>query len=209
VVWCDTLCASGGEFVSMAPSVKFIAVRDGTLCGSIGVIMHVTRYYRLLDWAKVDAETYKSGRKKDEGSGSRAPTDQEKTDLQATIDGLAADFYSRVEKARPKANMSDIKNAGIYFGHECVKIGLADAVMTKEEAVKKAKELAGVPLIFTREEMKKLSKDADDGAYHPAWQQPAMPAPQVFGDVAWLISTLKEIHDGASVSVQYMLPYKF
>lgn len=216
VVWCDQLCASGGEFIAMSPSVQFIAVRDGTLCGSIGVIMHVTRYYRLLDWAKIDAEVYKSGRKKDEGSGSRAPDDQEKADLQATIAGLAGDFYARVEKARGekvKPHMADIKNAGIYFGAECVKVGLADAVMTKEQAMKKAKELSGATSIFSRSELKKMSKDADDGkADNSIWTgSNDGPLPQAavraLGDLHYLVDLVKEIHGGASAMLEYRMPY--
>lgn len=209
VGWCNNLCASGGMYVLMSPSVKYIGVRTETISGSIGVVMHITRYHRLMDWARIDNETYKSGTAKDSGNPNRPVTDEERADLQGTIDGLAQTFYGLVEKSRGDKikDWPKIKRAGIFFGAEGVKVGLVDQVMTKQEAEQKAKDLSGSKLIFTREEIKKMSKDGDDrGSYETPTHRPQA-ALSAFGDIPWVIETLKEIHAGGTVKIEMRMPY--
>ena len=209
VVWCNTLCASGGVYLAMAPSVKYIAVRDETLGGSVGVISTATRFNRLLDWAKIDNETYKSGSLKDAGNSTRAAEKGEREYLQGIVDELADRFYAKVKKARPNisaANWVKIKEARIFFGQKIVDVGLADAVLSRDEAKAKAKELSGSKLIFTRDEIQKMSADATGGPHYSAPQ----PAPvNQYGDLPWVIELLKEIKSGTSVKFEYRLPYQF
>lgn len=208
VGWCNSLCASGGMYLLMAPSVKYIGVRNETIAGSIGVIMQITRFNRLLDWLKVDNETYASGSLKDAGNGTRARHDAERDYLQSIVKDLAARFYGVVDKARPnaKGHWDEIKTGRIFIGADAVRVGLADGVISKEQAIQRAKELSGSKLIFTREELKKMSTAAEAGTVYTA---PAL-APQTgLGDVASLIEMAKEIRAGDSVKIEYRLPYKF
>jgi protease-4 len=208
VGWCNSLCASGGMYLLMAPSVKYIGVRNETIAGSIGVIMQITRFNRLLDWAKVDNETYASGSLKDSGSPTRAVKEGEREYLQGIVNELAERFYGVVGKARPKAknHWAEIKSGRIFIGSQAVRVGLADGVITKEQAILKAKELSGSKLIFTREELKKMSAQAEAGTVYTA---PALAPQTSFGDVPWLIETLKEIRQGETVRIEYRMPYKF
>lgn len=215
VGFCQNICASGGMYVLMAPSVKYIGVRTQTISGSIGVIMHISRYHRLLDWARIDSETYKSGDRKDYGSPERPPTDEEKAALQDEIRGLADSFYALVVKARGEkisaANLADIKRAGIYFGASGVKVGLVDEVMTREAATKKAKDLSGSKSIYTRDELKKISKDAnssDFGSFSTEDLKPSMVV-QAFADFQWALAWVKEIRSGGSVKFEFRSPYTF
>ncbi len=214
VGWCNNLCASGGMYVLMAPSVKYIGVRtDVTISGSIGVIAQVIRFNRLLDWAKIDSETYKSGVRKDDGNPTKAAEEEEKKRLQEMIDGLAVKFHTIVLNGRGARikDMSDIKKAGIYFGNEGVKVGLVDQVMSRDEAINKAKELSGSKVIFTRDELKKMSKQADaSNSYMTAVPAPVQMAPNLYTkDIAFAIETLREIKAGETFSVEYRMPYKF
>lgn len=207
--FCEYICASGGMYALMSPSVKFIAVGDETVAGSIGVIAHLTRYYRLLEWAKIDTETYKSGEKKDYGNPARAATENERKAFQSLVDELAQKFYGVVEAARPKADMAAIKPAGIFIGQAAVKVGLADAVMTREQAIAKAKELSGSKMSFTREELSKMAKAASETT---AYKQ-EVPSPQMqiswMGDLHTVVEMLQEIRGGESVQVLYRMPVKF
>lgn len=209
VSWCSNICASGGIFAIMAPTVKFRAVRSETISGSVGVIVKVTRFNRLLDWVRIDSETYRSGPLKDVANPTRALQDEEKKFLEGLVASLASRFYSLVDKARGSrispAGWDEIKTAKIFIGEEAVKIGLVDAVATKEQVVSKAKELSGSKQIFTREELSKMAVAAHaDTAYE---------APPIlrsaYGDIPWLIETLKEIRAGSSVKVEYRMPYQF
>ena len=214
VGFCQNICASGGMYVLMAPSVKFIGVRTQTISGSIGVIMHITRYNRLLDWARIDSETYKSGDRKDAGNPNRPVTEDERTLLQDEIKGLADSFYALVVKSRgakiTPEHLVDIKRAGIYFGEGGVKVGLVDQVMTKEAAEAKAKELSGSKLIFTREEVKKMSKDSDaPNPYAEAPSDKPSMLEGVYANGQYLMSWLKDIRAGATVRFEFRAPYAF
>lgn len=213
VGYCEYLCASGGMYALMAPSVKYIAVRDDTIAGSVGVIMQAVRYNRLLEWAKIDSETYKSGSLKDAGNPTRSAQDEERKYLQSIIDQLANKFYGVVLKARKgfeKSAWEEVTAAKIFIGKDVVRVGLADAVMTRAEAEKKAKELSGSKLIFTRAELKKMSKAADEpaGDHHMAVPLPSVQA-RLENDFAFLVETLREIKQGESIQFQYLMPLKF
>lgn len=213
VGFCQNICASGGMYVLMAPSVKYIGVRTSTISGSIGVIMHISRYNRLLDWARIDSETYKSGDRKDAGNPNRPVTEDERAELQAEIAGLADTFYALVVKARgdkiSAAHLTDIKRAGIYFGASGVRVGLVDEVMTKEAATKKAKDLSGSKAIYTREELKRMSKDANGSDSYGMDAEPPTMIAQLFTDYRWALAWVKEIRSGANVRIEYRCPYTF
>lgn len=208
VVWCQSMCASGGVFLAMAPSVKHIAVRAETIGGSVGVVMQMMRFNRLLDWLKVDPKTYRSGHLKDSGNPTRAMEEAEDKYLQSIVSELAEKFYALVAKARPgitPAAWAEIKTARIFIGQDVVRAGLADAVASKAQVIAKAKELSGSKVIFTREELKKMSTAADG---HAAYQAPVR-VQQPYGDVAWLIEQAKEIVGVESVRFSYMMKEKF
>lgn len=213
VVWCNTLCASGGMYIAMAPSVKYVGVRSETVAGSIGVIMSITRFNRLLNWAMIDNETYKSGSLKDAGNPTRAVEKTEQEYLQGIVTELAQRFYAVVRKSRgdkiSPADWSLIQQARIFIGSQAVKVGLADAVMTYDQAINKTKELSGSKLIFTRDEIKKMSEAAEASAIYGVAPLPARMESQPYGDLPWVIDLLKEIRSGESIRIEYRMPYKF
>lgn len=206
VGWCDSVCASGGMYVLMAPSVKHIGMRTETIAGSIGVVMNVTRFNRLLDWLRIDNQTFVSGHLKDSGSPVRPGNDADTAYLQSIIGDLAKNFYGVVGKSRKITNWSAVKTGRIFIGEQNVAVGLADSVMTKEQAIAKAKELSGEKLIFTRDEMKKMSEAAHESTLY--LNPPVQPMTQ-FGDLPALIEIVKEIRAGESVRFEYLMPYHF
>jgi ClpP class serine protease len=208
---CESVCASGGMYALMSPSVKFIAVGEESVAGSIGVIGHLTRYSRLLDWAKIDVETYKSGEYKDDGNPSRAATSAERARIQAFVDELAQKFYGVVLKARPKVDLAAIKPAGVFIGEKAVSVGLADAVMPREKVLEKAKELSGSKLIFTREEIGKMTKDAhgDSSAYQAPVIAPRAETVTWMADLHEIVEAMKEIKAGETVRFEYRMNYQF
>ncbi len=208
VAWCNNLCASGGMYILTAPSVKYIGVRSSTIGGSVGVVMQLARFHRLLDFLRIDTETYVSGTLKDAGNPTRAGREDEKKYLQEINTNLANRFYELVQKARPKVLMDEVKTARIFIGPEIVRVGLADAVTDRGTILQKAKDLSGSKSIYTREELKKMSTAADVGPnYHSGIPTPAIN--NTFGDLPWLIETMKEIRQGESIKFEYRLPYQF
>ena len=210
VAFCEYVCASGGVYVLTASSIKFVAIREEAITGSVGVLMVVSRYNRLLEWAKIDNETFKSGALKDAGNPTRPSTDADRAYLQGMVDESALRFYGLVQKARPKADMTQIKTARLFVGEAGVKVGLADAVMSREQALKKAKDLSGSKLIFTREELKKMSKAADENSHMEAPIKRGAPAFRSWEQsLSEAMDLLHEVRSGEVMQLEYRMPYRF
>lgn len=152
VAYCRYLCASGGYYAMTAPSVRDIVVGSGTIIGSIGVIRVVHRQA-----VPPGFEIYKSGKFKQAGNVAPA-VPGEKANLQLTIDEMAATFFGYVKDARGSkisaASWVRIKNAEVFDGPHGVKMGLADHVVSRDQAIALAKSESGSGgHIFTREEL--------------------------------------------------------
>lgn len=211
VVWCNQICASGGLYIAMAPSVRHFAVRDVTITGSMGVLVMGMDVHRLLEWAKLDPWVFKSGDLKDSGSGMRPLNDADKAYYQGIVDYLAGQFYAVVRKARPKITtgaMEELKTAKIVFGEQAVSLGLADAVSDKDAAIAKAKALSGSTRAFTREELQKMAKAAEKPRTSPWGYQNSSPK-DTTDSLSYLVNLLEEIRTGRTQRVMYLMPIQF
>ncbi len=152
------LAASGGYYVS-APC-RWIVANELTITGSIGVILHSYNYRGLMDKVGLKPEVYKSGRFKDMLSGEREPdqvSDEERQMLQSLINQTYQKFKSVVAAGRGQAHTVN-KSSGhalssdwesyadgrVLSGSDALKLGFVDSLGDFEDAVKKAKELAGI-----------------------------------------------------------------
>lgn len=153
-----SLAASGGYYVS-APC-RWIVANDMTITGSIGVIMSTWNYRGLMDKVGVRPETFKSGKYKDMLSGSREPdsiTSEERDMVQGLINETYGKFTNVVAKGRSRAHdknqesgralnpdWAEYADGRILSGTEAYKLGFVDELGTFDDAVKRAKSIAGV-----------------------------------------------------------------
>jgi protease-4 len=138
VVSVTDLCASGGYYTAVAADK--IIVNEGSLIGSIGVIIHATNMKRLLsDKLGIDDMTIKSGKYKDILSQSRPMRDDERAMLQELVNESYQVFLKtvldgRLDKVsadkRPalEARLRAVADGRVTTGTQAVNIGLADAV---------------------------------------------------------------------------------
>ncbi len=155
------LAASGGYYVS-APC-QWIVANDLTITGSIGVILHSWNYRDLMNKVGLRPETYKSGKFKDMLSGDRAPNEippQEHEMVQTLIDQTYGKFTNVVALGRSQAHTKnkDFKEKGhaldpnwpeyadgrVLSGTEAFKLGFVDELGNFDDAVTRAKVLAGI-----------------------------------------------------------------
>jgi protease-4 len=155
------LAASGGYYVS-APC-QWIEANDLTLTGSIGVIMHTWNYRGLMDKVGLRPEVYKSGKFKDMLSGERAPGEipaEEREMLQSLINETYGKFTNVVAEGRSLAHQKNqkTKDAGralsqdwadyadgrVLSGTEAYRLGFVDHLGSFDDAVKRARSLAGI-----------------------------------------------------------------
>ena len=153
-----SLAASGGYYIS-APC-RWIVANDLTITGSIGVIMSAWNYRGLMDKVGVRPQTFKSGKYKDMLSGSREPdsiTQEERDMVQALINETYGRFTNVVatgrEYAREKnknkgrsliGGWADYADGRILSGKEAFERGFVDELGTFDDAVKRAKSIAGI-----------------------------------------------------------------
>jgi protease-4 len=154
------LAASGGYYVS-APC-QWIVANEMTITGSIGVIMHSWNYRGLMNKVGLQPETYKSGKFKDMLSGERNPEDispEEREMVQALIDETFNRFKAVVAKGRVEANKKNSgKDSGrkldrnwekyadgrVLSGTEALRLGFVDQNGNFDDAVDRAKNIAGI-----------------------------------------------------------------
>ena len=99
----DDVAASGGYYIASA--ADRIIAQDGSLTGSIGVIMSYMDYHNLLaEKLSVYPVVIKSGKFKDIGSGTRKITEEEKALLQDIVNDSYSQFVEAIKKGRINRN---------------------------------------------------------------------------------------------------------
>ena len=138
------VAASGGYYVS-APCDKIFASHT-TITGSIGVIMSFMNLQGLFEKVGVREEVIKSGDHKDIGSMGRAMTDEERAMLQSMLMEMYDRFVDVVAKGRgmDEKRVRELADGRMYSAGQAKANGLIDELGQFEDALEKAKQLAGV-----------------------------------------------------------------
>ncbi len=138
------LGASGGYYIA-APADMIIA-NEGSIVGSIGVIMASGDFSRLLDKLGIQIETIKSGEYKDTGSFHRPLTEPEKEYLQEMVDDAFEQFVNTVSLGRdmPYDEVLDMARGQVYTGRRALELNLIDDIGDFSDSIAIAEELAGI-----------------------------------------------------------------
>ena len=162
VVSMGDIAASGGYYSAMAADKVF--ANEGSLTGSIGVIMSFTNYEGLQDKIGISSRVVKSGEFKDIGSGTRAMKPEEKKLLQGTIDDVYDQFFDAVVEGREqrvrelldpanpdtvtddevRAHLEEYCDGRIFSGRQALEFGMIDKVGSLDDAVKEAAKMANI-----------------------------------------------------------------
>jgi protease IV len=143
VVSMGGLAASGGYYIS-APADKIYA-EPGTLTGSIGVIFMHFNVRGLLDWAKIEETTLKSGKYKDTLSPFRPLRETDREEIQGISDDVYGQFVEAVAQGRglPESRVREIAEGRIYTGRRAKELKLVDELGGLDDAIGAAWSLAG------------------------------------------------------------------
>jgi protease-4 len=176
------LAASGGYYIS-APADKIYA-EPGTLTGSIGVIFMHFNVRGLLDWAKVEETTLKTGKYKDTLSPFRPIQDTDREEIQSLSDDVYGQFVKAVAEGRglPEARVREIAEGRIYTGRKAKELKLVDELGGFDDAVAAAWQMAGQSgepkLQYPPREHDLSLRDLMRGAFQGAFQGAAEGATQ-------------------------------
>ena len=130
----------------ISSQADYIYVAKSTEIGAIGTAMQLTDLSGLLDKLGVNMEVLTSSDSKDSTYGFRPLTDEEREYYQKMINQINDTFIQAVAEGR-HMQVEDVRKLAtglIFTGIDSVENGLADEIGTREDAIAKAAELAGV-----------------------------------------------------------------
>ncbi|MGI4943821.1 MAG: S49 family peptidase, partial [Janthinobacterium lividum] len=129
----DDLAASAAYWIASAAD-RIVVSRTG-MVGSIGVIAFHTDITRALDSAGITVTTLQYGARKSDGAPTTPMTSAARQRMQADIDSLGDLFTQTVARNRG-LRARDVRGfeAGTFLGRDAVRAGLADSVMSPDEA---------------------------------------------------------------------------
>ena len=138
------VAASGGYYISLP--ADHILAHPTTVTGSIGVIFARPKVTGLMEKIGLGVEVNKSGAEKDMGSPFRQASAAEEKIFQDLTDRLGArfiDLVARHRKLKPEV-VAQISTARVYLANEALELGLVDEIGYLENAIRQAKNLAGL-----------------------------------------------------------------
>lgn len=139
-----TLGASGGYYIASA-ATKIVA-NEGSVTGSIGVIIQFFNFQQLLGKIGVKSNVVKSGEFKDAGSPTRDLTKEERELIQGVIDDVHNQFVDAVAKGRnlKREDVAKVADGRIITGRQAKELKLIDEIGNLNDAVELAKRLANI-----------------------------------------------------------------
>lgn len=130
----------------ISAQADYIYVAKSTEIGSIGTAMQVTDLSGLLGMLGVNMDVIASSESKDSSYGFRPLTEEERAYYQRMVNQINDMFIENVSEGRGMTleEVRALANGLAFTGVDAVENGLADAIGTREDAVEKAAELAGI-----------------------------------------------------------------
>jgi protease-4 len=127
--------AASAAYMIAVPAARIFA-REGTLTGSIGVLLETGEVSGLLKTIGVNAEAITSGPLKDQPSLIRPLTQQGKDVLQGLVMDMYDQFVGMVASGRhmDAARVRELADGRAYTGRQALKLGLVDAIGGEHDA---------------------------------------------------------------------------
>lgn len=159
VVSMGALAASGGYYISVPADV--IVALPGTLTGSIGVFGGKFVVAELLERGGITAAAVDQGAHTSMFSARRPFSEDERSRLAVIIDAIYDDFVGKVSAGRGRTveELDAVARGRVWTGRDALEVGLVDELGGLHDAVRIARERAGLP---------------DDAPVQPALKLPAV-----------------------------------
>ena len=132
----EGMAASGGYMTAL--SADRIYAREGTLTGSIGVILEMAEFTELAKKLGIEPITVKSGPFKGAPTPLEKFTPEQRASIQRVIDRFHLYFKTMTAERRhlPMDRVTQLAQGQVYSGAEAVELKLVDALGGEKEAQK-------------------------------------------------------------------------
>ncbi len=138
----DKVAASGGYM--MACTANRIVAAPFAILGSIGVLLQLPNFNRLLESHGIDFELVKAGERKRSLTVFGKNTEVERTRMREEIDHVHELFKRFVAENRPQLDIATVATGEHWFGTRALELGLCDALGTSDDYLLEAAEAADV-----------------------------------------------------------------
>ena len=146
VTYLYEMAASGGYYVALGSD--YIVAEPDTLTGSIGVITMTMDIQGLMEKIGVNISTIKSAEHKDFLEPTKEIDPEEVAIMQEIINETYQDFVNVLKESRGSrisgSNITMLTDGRIFSGKQALKYGLVDQLGSKDDAVRKAADMAGM-----------------------------------------------------------------
>ena len=136
----DKVAASGGYM--MACVADRVVAAPFAILGSIGVLLQLPNFRRMLDCGGVDFEQIKGGEFKRTLTLFGSNTEAERTAAQAQVDDTHALFKEFVSEYRPDLSIDRIATGEHWYGKRALALKLCDELTTSDDYLLAASENA-------------------------------------------------------------------
>ncbi len=129
----DQVAASGGYLMACVAD-RLIAAPFAYI-GSIGVVMELPNFNRLMKKYDVDYEQITAGEYKRTLTTFGENTEEGREKCREEVKQIHAIFKSHVAKHRPGADVEKLATGEVWLGSEAKELGLVDEIMTSDEYI--------------------------------------------------------------------------
>ena len=189
VVFMGNVAGSGGYYVGCG--ARHIVCGETTLTGSIGVVAGKLSLRGLLEKSGARPELLTRGESADMPSAFAEFSEPQQAALQRWMEDIYRRFKARVAAGRKKTpeEVEAVARGRVWAGRDAAARGLVDELGDFETAVRKAKQLAGIPLeadvpVLTIRPPRASSVPAAPPA---AWAEALRAAGSLLREHAWLV----------------------
>lgn len=152
----DKVAASGGYMMACVAS-KLIAAPFAYI-GSIGVLVQLPNFNRLLKDNNVDYEMVTAGEYKRTLTMFGENTDKGREKMAEDVQEVHTLFKDFIKTSRPGMNVDDLATGETWLGSRAKELGLIDAICTSDEYIVDACEEAEVYQVAYEKKMKITDK---------------------------------------------------
>lgn len=152
IVAVDKVAASGGYL--MACAGDRIVAAPFAVIGSIGVLMQLPNFHRLLDEKGIDFEQITAGRFKRTLTVFGENTDEGREKVKEELDEVHELFQNRIKDLRPTVDLDQVATGEHWYGDHALALNLIDEIGTSDDYLLTAADTADLYKLTFKRQMK-------------------------------------------------------
>lgn len=127
----DKVAASGGYM--MAAVADHIVAAPFAVLGSIGVVMQMPNFNRLLKKHEVDFELLTAGKHKRSLTMFGENSEDGRQQVRQELEDIHILFKDWIAEFRPKLNLDEVADGRTWYGKRALEVGLVDTLQTSDD----------------------------------------------------------------------------